>query len=106
MTAEPEWMLVLRAATKRLGGNAAAGRLLGFSRPAISRVLNHSYGNTDKVRAAVERLLIHPVECPGLGQTIDAATCRGWRERPFDASNHVSVSMYRACRSCRHGGAA
>lgn len=106
MTAEPEWMQALRAAALRMGGNAAVGRLLGFSRPAISRVLNGSYGKTDKAQAAVHRLLLDPVECPGLQQVIDKATCQSWRAREFDASNHVCVAMYRACRACRHGGAA
>lgn len=106
MTVEPEWMQALRAAAKRMGGNAAVGRVLGFSRPAISRVLNGTYGNTDNVRAAVHRLLLDPVECPGLQQVIDKATCQSWRQREFDGSNHVCVAMYRACQSCPHGGAA
>lgn len=104
MQDEP-WVAALRDAARRMGGNGPVGRLLGFSRPAISRVLNHSYGDTSRVRAAVERHLLNPVECPGLGLIIDPETCHCWRSRPFDASNHVSVAMYRACRSCPKGDA-
>jgi hypothetical protein len=103
MTTEPEWMQALRAAVERMGGVAPVARLLDYSRPAISRVLHGSYSNTAKVRDAVERLLLHPIQCPGLNQVIDTATCQGWRSRPFDASNHVNVAMYRACRACPRG---
>lgn len=97
------WVDELRAACSRLGQPEVA-RLIGYSAPTISQVLNDKYPSTlAPIQAKVEQVLMkREVDCPMLGN-ITINVCRDHQARKLSTVNPLRVQMYRACRSqCPH----
>ena len=97
-----DWLEHLRraiAADPR--GITGVAQRLGYSRPAISRVLSGTYGDTSKIADAVMGELVS-IECPYLGTAITAAQCRGYASRSYPAITALEVPHWRACRRCPH----
>lgn len=40
--------------------------------------------------------------CPALRQELPSHDCVAWQRKPYDGSNHQTVRMFQACRSCPH----
>lgn len=109
----PLWVLALAAACDASDSSQAkvAGRI-GYSKAVVSQVLKRSYnGSLNAVEVAVRGALMrHTVGCPVLGEIL-GSECLTQQRSEFDGANHLSVSLYRACRAgcpnaCPQGGAA
>ena len=99
----PDWIaeLALVADTEGLAG---AERRIGYSRSAISTVLNRKYaGDIDRVEQMVRgALMAMTVECPVLGE-IGRDRCLSEQHEPFRATSAFRAQLYHACRNgCPH----
>ncbi len=98
--AEPaEWLLELARLADRegLGG---AQKKIGYSRSALSNVINGKYGAGDlaRVESMVRGALMEEtVECPVLG-TIGRDRCLTEQKEPFRATSRHRAQLYHACR--------
>lgn len=93
---EPDWLSVLRDHCRRATVSAVAEQL-GYSRPAISRVLHGSYRGTRPIAiAVVEKLGVRT--CPYLGRGITVEECR--RHATFSAASPSHVRHWKACQAC------
>ena len=98
---EPEWIALLREEAAR-SSVAAVARKLGYSRPAISGVLNGTYrGRTDKIAARVLAVLGRRLLCPHLNAAMHIEECRRWRRRPMPMGSARDLRHWRACQACR-----
>lgn len=95
-----DWVLELArlADAEGLGG---AGKKIGYSRSAVSNVLNGKYGAGDLAR--VENmvrgaLMAETVECPVIG-TIGRDRCLTEQNEPFRATSAFRAQLYHACRN-------
>jgi len=99
----PDWIAELaRLADKEgLGG---AERRIGYSRSAISTVINNKYaGDLDRVAEMVRgALMAATVDCPVLGE-IGRDRCLNEQNEPFRATSAYRAQLYHACRNgCPH----
>lgn len=102
MSAEPEWLTLLRAEAAATS-IAATARRIGYARASVSLALAGKYpGDTAKLARAALTALKGRVACPGLGEEIAAADCRDWATKPFAATSAYRVRMWQACRACAH----
>lgn len=90
---------------RRHGSLAAFATVVGYSRPALSRRLNGSYGDASALDLAIQTALDRR-DCPHLGKPITVKDCDAHRARPMPRSHAEALRHWSACRSCRHGGAA
>lgn len=99
-----DWLVELARITDTEGLRGAASRI-GYSRSAISNVLNGKYARGDLVR--VEEmvrgaLMAATVDCPVLGE-IGRDRCLTEQDEPFRATSAFRAQLYHACRSgCPH----
>lgn len=77
---------------------------LGYSRPAISRVVGGSYGNTDNVAAAVLAAYAR-IDCPHLKTSLAPAECAAFAVRSYTAIAAADVPHWRACKRCQYNPA-
>lgn len=97
-----DWLAVLeRAVAIDPRGITGVAERIGYSRPAVSRALAGSYGDTTKLAAAVQRELVR-IDCPHLATTITAPQCRDYASRSYTAITAADVPHWRACRRCAH----
>lgn len=100
-----DWLPLLRDAIaadpRRITGVAER---LGYSRPAISRVLSGTYGSTDKVAARVLATYAR-IDCPHLRTSLAPDECAGYAGRSYSAITAADVPHWRACRKCPHNPA-
>ena len=102
MQHEEDWIALLRAEVARTSV-AAVARLLGYSRPAISGVLNGTYrGGTENIARRVLRKLAGRIACPHAGRALAADECRRWRTRPMPMGSAADLKHWRACKVCPH----
>ena len=95
------WIGLLRAEAERTSISAAARRL-GYSRPAISGVLNGTYrGDVSRIRARVLAVLGRRVHCPHEDAEMHIGDCRRWRARPMPMGSACDLKHWRACKGCR-----
>jgi len=95
-----DWIEMLRAEAARTS-IASAARRIGYSRPAVSGVLNGSYrGDTCRIRARVLAVLGRCVVCPHTGSGMHIEECRRWRSRPMPMGSASDLRHWRACRHC------
>ncbi|MCM0018535.1 MAG: hypothetical protein NBV67_00925 [Tagaea sp.] len=115
-TAPPDWRALLREAVAeemakrdgKRGGVAAVADRIGYSRTAVSQVLNGYYGakgedhaKTRWIEAAVLRVYGGGhVPCPHLARAIRASDCASWQTRPAPRSNPEAIKHWHACASC------
>lgn len=74
---------------------------LEYSRPALSRYVNGSYGNADKLEAAI-RARYDRRDCPHTGDAVAREVCqrRALVPRPF--GGHARARQWDACQTCIH----
>ena len=105
MTKPPEdaWIELLRAEAEHTS-IAATARRLGYSRPAISGVLNGTYrGDVSRIRDRVLVVLGRQVLCPHLNAAMHIDDCRRWRARPMPMGSASDLKHWRACKRCQVG---
>lgn len=95
-----DWLLELArlADAEGLGG---AGKKIGYSKSAVSTVLNGKYsaGDLARVESMVRgALMAETVECPVLG-TIGRDRCLTEQKEPFRATSAFRAQLYHACRN-------
>jgi len=82
-------------------GQAEVARRLGLSDAAISQILSGKY------KAAPDAILNRVIEvfgglsvdCPVLGE-IPLNQCASERKKPFAATSHQRVALWKACQKC------
>jgi len=96
----PDWVLSLAKFCDD-ESQAAAARKIGRSGALINQVLHNKYpGRLDRVGQDVARVLSDtPVACPVLGE-VSGATCLRHQRAPYNGTNHMTVRLFRACRTC------
>ncbi len=99
----PDWVAELATLADREGLGGAEKRI-GYSRSAISTVINGKYaGDLGRVEEMVRgALMAATVECPVLGE-IGRDRCLSEQDEPFRATSAFRAQLYHACRSgCPH----
>ncbi len=105
MTADlrnPHALALVLAHVERPDSNVASvARLIGYSRPALSRYIHNSLPNPAKVDAAI-LLNLDSRACPHTGEVIEAEECRkrALAPRPFGGS--ARLVWWTTCQSCHH----
>ena len=96
----PDWIAELANLADREGLSGAEKRI-GYSRSAISTVINGKYtGDVARVEDMVRgALMAATVECPVLGD-MARNVCMDWQKRPYSDASALHIRMNRACRSC------
>lgn len=96
----PEWVRVL-AERCDASSQSKAAKELGYSAATVSFVLNAKYpGDMAAVEKAVRgAFMAERIDCPVLG-ALPGHQCLENQRRPFAATNHIRVQLYRSC----HGG--
>ena len=75
---------------------------IGYSRPALSQIVNGIYiGRPDAIAAAVLAHLGRR-QCPYLQTEIGADDCRAVWLAATPSHDHASLAHRRMCRTCRH----
>jgi hypothetical protein len=75
---------------------------LGYSKSALSLVLNHKYDcSTTRIEAAVLRAYGH-IHCPFEARDLSAADCRYWRQCDRPTSSPWAEHHWSACQTCPH----
>ena len=82
-------------------GQAEVARRLGKSDSAISQILSGKYNAApdEILKRVVEIFGGLSVECPILGD-IPLAKCAQERKKPFAATSHQRVALWKACQNC------
>jgi hypothetical protein len=95
-----DWLIVLKEEIARTSMRKAAVKL-NYSATTLCMIINGRYpGGTDKIRAAVEAVLMNrTVTCPILDE-IPVPRCRDQAAAPFNSNNAQNIALYRACRVC------
>lgn len=102
MTERPDWRALLEAAVRQdERGIAGVAERIGYSRPAVSRVLAGRYGNTDKLARAV-LANYGRMQCPHLQESITPHECATYAARSYSAITAADVPHWRACKRCPH----
>jgi len=98
MTAD--WRALLdQAIAEDPRGITGVAERIGYSRPAVSRVLAGCYPNPGKVGAAV-LAAYNLVACPHLQRGIKPDDCRAYAAMRYQAIAAAQVEHWRACRKC------
>lgn len=98
----PDWLALLRqAVADDARGKTGVAERLGYSRPAISRVLAGTYGDTRHLRAAVLATYAR-IDCPYLARSLAPDECANYAGRSYSAIAAADVPHWRACRRCPH----
>lgn len=103
MSEKPHWMHLLEAAVEAdPRGRAGVAAKIGFSRPAISQVMNGVYpADPASVAQAVldyyDRLI-----CPHLVREISPRECADYARRDCPTTSPREVRHWRACQTCPH----
>lgn len=98
----PDAMKLLTEKVNEIG-QACSARQLGISAAAISQVLSGKY------QAAPDAILNRVIEifgglsvkCPVLGD-IPLSQCSTERKKPFAATSHQRVALWKACQRCTY----
>lgn len=94
-------MNLLRRAVAKPSSIAAVARSLGYTRPALSRLLSGSYGDSDTLlRTALQRL--DSVGCPHTGREEPRALCAEQSAAEPPTHNPFRLAHWHACRRCEH----
>jgi hypothetical protein len=101
------WLEILRdqVAKRNPGGLGLVAAELGYSKSALSLVLNHKYdSSTARIEEAVLRTYGH-IDCPFEARNLSAADCRFWREHDHPTSSSWAQAHWNACLECPHNPA-
>lgn len=103
MTAD--WLALLhQAIADDPRGITGVAERIGYSRPAVSRVLSGTYGNPERLAAAVLAAYAR-IGCPHLHTSLSPQECAGYAGRSYSAITAADVPHWRACRKCPHNPA-
>jgi hypothetical protein len=95
-----DWLVELASLADRegLGG---VEKVIGYSRSAISNVINGKYpGDLDRVEQMVRGALMSlTVNCPILGE-IGRDQCLKEQKEPFRATSRHRAQLFHACKVC------
>ena len=82
-------------------GQAEVARRLGKSGAAISQILSGKYqaAPDEILKRVIEVFGGLSVECPVLGE-IPLRQCADERKKPFAATSHQRVALWKACQKC------
>lgn len=95
-----DWLELLRQAVHDdPRGMTGVAERIGYSRPAVSRVLSGSYGDTTQVAAAVVAAYAR-IDCPYLRESLAPDECARYAARTYAAITAADVPHFRACRKC------
>lgn len=96
----PEWIVVLAEECDRTS-QVQASKRLNVSGAMVNQALRNAYnGRLDRLEERVRgEFMNEKVACPVLGE-ISSRECLDHQRRPYSASNHMRVALFRACRSC------
>lgn len=102
MTDRTDWRVLIEQAidTDPRGITGVAMRL-GYSRPAVSRVINGTYGSTENFAKAVLAAYAR-IDCPHLKTSLAPDECRNFAGRSYRAITAAEVPHWRACKRCPH----
>lgn len=93
------WLDLLRDQVSQRGLGAVAAEL-GYSKAALSLVLNGKYdSSTARIEAAVLRAF-GSIQCPFEERAISAADCRFWRQCDCPTSSAWAQHHWTACQAC------
>lgn len=98
-----EWLIELASLADR-EGLAGAAKRIGYSKAAVSTVLNGKYaGDVDRVEQMVRgALMAEQVDCPVLGD-IGRDRCLSEQKEEFRGTSAFRAQLYHACRGgCPH----
>jgi hypothetical protein len=97
----PVWVLALATACEATSQSRAA-EAIGYSAATVSLVIRRAYtGDLTRVEQAVRGAWMgDTVSCPAQHVEMPAHQCVAWQRKPYDSSNHQTVRMFTACRSC------
>ena len=100
----PDAMTLLRDKVEELG-QAEVARRLDRSAAAISQILSGKYqASPDEIlKRVVEVFGGLVVPCPVLGE-IPLSRCADERKKPFAATSHQRVALWKACQKCDRRG--
>lgn len=101
------WRELLRdqVSQRGRGGLGAVAAELGYSKAAISLVLNDKYNSrTNRIEAAVLKAY-GSIPCPFEARDLSAADCRFWRTCDRPTTSPWSLSHWSACQTCPHNPA-
>ena len=100
----PDAMKLLTEKVNEIG-QAEVARRLGKSAAAISQILSGKYAAApdEILKRVIEVFGGLAVDCPVLGE-IPLSQCSSERKKPFAATSHQRVALYRACQTCPHNG--
>lgn len=80
---------------------AAVAMRLGYSRPAVSRLLSGTYGDPDQLlRTALT--VLDSVTCPHTGREEPRALCAEQARSEPPTHNPFRLAHWHACRRCAH----
>lgn len=80
---------------------AAVARRLGYTRPAVSRLLSGSYGDSEQLlRKALT--VLDSVACPHTGREEPRALCVEQARCEPPTHNPFRLAHWHACRRCAH----
>ncbi len=103
----PEWLAELARLADAAGLTGCATKI-GYSKAAISNVLNGKYGKGDlgRVEEMVRgALMSETVDCPVIGE-IGRDRCLREQREPFRATSAFRAQLFHACRGgCPHARA-
>lgn len=80
---------------------AAVAIRLGYSRPAVSRLLSGSYGDPDQLLRTALRTL-DSVACPHTGSDEPRSLCTEQARSEPPTHNPFRLAHWHACRRCAH----
>ena len=85
-------------------GITGVAERLGYSRPAVSRVLSGTYGDPSRLAAKVLATYAR-IDCPHLRTSLAPDECAAYAGRSYGAITAADVPHWRACRKCPHNPA-
>lgn len=92
--------MITAAAGAHPRGLAGVADVLGYSRPALSRYVNGSYGGTEKLEAAIYEHYQGLRTCPHDGEEIPVAACRKRAHAPEPYGGNARHAAWLACQRC------
>lgn len=93
-------LALIRAEVYASSKTAVAIRL-GYSRPAVSRLLSGTYGDPDQLlRTAL--VVLDSVACPHTGRDEPRALCAEQARSEPPTHNPFRLAHWHACRRCAH----
>ncbi|MCK2095664.1 hypothetical protein [Thauera aromatica] len=100
-----DWLPILRRAiADDPRGITGVAECLGYSRPAVSRVLAGSYGDPSRLAAKVLATYAR-IDCPHLRASLAPDECAAYAGRSYGAITAADVPHWRACKKCPHNPA-